>query len=90
MSSEESGYDGVTLYRRPLPWMRSKYSNSLKALDKIYYNRLSAKPKGMVRQREEGEPSERPAPSSPLQFIVEDENQDPNSSVTSLEDNASA
>ena len=77
MSSEKSGDDGVILYRRVLPWLKPKYSNSLKALDKVYYNTLSAKSKGMVRRREDGEASGRPVPSNPLQFAVMDENEDP-------------
>ena len=89
MSSEESGEDGVTLYRRGLPWLKRKYSNCLKTLDKVHYNGLSAKSKGMVKKREDGEASERPIPSDPLQFVVADENEDPgdlNSSLTSTED----
>ena len=46
MSSEESSDDSVTLYRRGLPWLKRKYSNSLKALDKVHFNGLSAKSKG--------------------------------------------
>lgn len=71
VSSEDSGGDGdVTLYRRPLSWIKSKYANSLKALDKVYYDSLSAKSKGMVRKREDGLPSEREVPSKPLDFVV--------------------
>ena len=68
MSSEDSGDENTTLYRRPLPWMKSKYSNSMKLLDRIYYNGLSAKSKGMVRNREDGETSERPLPKKVLDF----------------------
>ena len=70
VSSEESSDENTVLVRRPLPWLKSKYSNSLGMLDKIYYENLSKKSKGMVRQREEGEPSERPAPLNPLEYAV--------------------
>ena len=89
MSSEESGDDGVTLHRRGLSWLKRKYSNCLKALDKVHYNGLSAKSKGMVKRREDGEASERPIPPDALQFAVVDENENPgdlNSSITSTED----
>ena len=89
MSSEESGDDGVTLYRQGLPWLKRKYSSCLKALDKVHYKGLSAKSKGMVKRREDGEASERPVPSDPLHFAVVDENEDLgdlNSSLTSTED----
>ena len=84
MSTEESSDDSVTLYMRGLPWLKQKYSNSLKALNKVHFNGLSAKSKGMVKRREEGEAS---VPCNVLQFAV-DENEDPadlNSSVTSTE-----
>lgn len=75
MSSEESDSEGVILHKRPLPWLKSKYSNSLHLLDTLYFRSLSKKSKGMVRQREDGEPSERPAPLSPLPYaLVVDEN----------------
>lgn len=75
MSSEESGDEGITLIKRPLPWLKAKYSNSLHFLDQLYFERLSRKSKGMVRQRENGEPSERPAPSNPLSYaVIADEN----------------
>lgn len=83
VSSEESGDDGVTLYRRKLPWMKPKYTRCLKTLDKIHFNTLSAKSKGMIRPREEGSPSERPIPESLLEFAIDstllshDENVDP-------------
>lgn len=84
MSSEESGDDGVTIFTRSLTWLKPKYSNSLKKLDTIYYNGLSAKSKGMVRQRQSGEPSERCLPSDPLSFaIVEDQDSSLNSSLNS-------
>ena len=67
MSSEESNDESVILVQCPLPWLKSKYCNSLKMLDKIHYENLSKKSKGMVRRREEGEPSERPIPLKPLE-----------------------
>lgn len=70
ISSEESGDDNIILYRRPLQWMKSKYSNSMKVLDKLHYKSLSTKSKAMFRKREVGEPSERPVPSQPLQFAI--------------------
>ena len=88
MSSEESGDNAVTLYRRRLPWLKWKYSNCLKAFDKVHFNSLSAKSKGMVKKREDGETSERSTSSDPPQFILTDENEDPsdlNSSITSME-----
>ena len=55
--------------------MKSNYSNNLKT-DKICYNGLSTKSKGMVRKRGDGEPSERPW-QMPLQFaVVTDESLD--------------
>ena len=89
MSSEESGDDGVTLYRRGLPWLKRKYANCLKVLDKVHYNGLSAKSKGIMKRHEDGEASERPVPPDALPFAVMDENEDPgdpNSLVTSTED----
>ena len=79
ISSEESGDESVdesvVLYTRPLPWLKSKYRNSLHLLDKIHFNSLSRKSKGMVRQRKIGEPSQRSLPAKPLDFcIVNDEN----------------
>ena len=75
-------HDGVTIRTRPLAWLKQKYSGSLKKLDTIYYNGLSAKSKGMVRQRQQGEPSVRSVPSDPLSFTIE--NQDSlNSSINS-------
>lgn len=68
MSSEESGDDGVTLYRRGLPWLKRKYANCLKMLDKVHYNGLSAKSKGMVKKCEDGEASERPVPGHQMHF----------------------
>ena len=80
VSSEESSDENTVLVRRPLPWLKPKYSNSLGMLDKIYYESLSKKSKGMVRQREEGEPSERPAPLNPLEYaVINDENVHSNS-----------
>ena len=70
MSSKESHSEGVILRERPLTWLKSKYVNSLHFLDTLYYGNLSKKSKGMVRKREEGEPSERPAPLSPLSYAV--------------------
>ena len=84
MSSEDSSDESVILFTRPLTWLKSKYSNSLKKLDTIHYNKLSSKSKGMVRQRQCGEPSERPLPSKPLSFAVNVEDQDSlNSSINS-------
>lgn len=72
ISSEESGDDQITLYRRPLSWMKPKYSSSMRLLDQIYYEGLSAKSKGMVRNREDGETSEKPVPRNPLEFVVKE------------------
>ena len=89
MSSEDSNSDsnttdgGRVLLRRPLPWLKSKYSNSLHHLDKLHYASLLKKSKGMIRTRRRGQPSERSAPSKPLSFaIVADENV-PNSTLGS-------
>ena len=84
VSSEESGDEGVAIFTRPLVWLKSKYSTSLKKLDTIHYNGLSAKSKGMVRQRQCGEPSERPLPSKPLSFAVAIELEDQDSLNSSL------
>ena len=74
ISSEESGDESaderVVLYTRPLPWLKSKYSNSLHLLDKIHFNSLSQKSKGMVRQWKTGEPSERSFSAKPLDVCV--------------------
>ena len=89
ISSEESGDDQITLYRRPLSWMKSKYSSSMKLLDQTYYESLSAKSKGMVRNREDGEPSQRLLPQNHLEFavIAENDNESPlNTSTASTTD----
>ena len=85
VSSEESGDDGIILYRRPLSWMKSKYSNSVKALDRIYYESLSTKSKAMFRKREVGEPSERPVPLQPLEFAVVSNNSESLDTSTDFE-----
>lgn len=82
VSSEESDDDGVTIHTRPLAWLKQKYSNSLKKLDTIYYNGLSAKSRGMVRKRLQGQASERSVPSDPLSFAIEDQDS-LNSSINS-------
>ena len=43
--------------RQGLAWLKRKYSNCLKMFDKVHYNGLSAKSKGVVKRSEDGEAS---------------------------------
>ena len=88
MSSEESGddEDGRPVYtRRPLSWLKPKYRKSLRCLDSLHYEFLTAKSKQMSRKRSDGEPSNRTYPTNaPSYLLVEAiEPDDLDSSITS-------
>lgn len=61
----------------------------MRMLDTIHYNGLSTKSKGMVRKREDSQPSDRIIPANPLQFVIIPEMADENlldTSTASTED----
>ena len=74
------------MYTRPLPWLKTKYAESLQELDKLWYEGLSAKGKKMTRNRLRSASSDRPKPSNAPDYLInDDDNRDddhstPNSS----------
>ena len=72
VSSEESDNDGdFPLYRRrPLSWLRSKYSRSLRQLDDMHFKSLSPRSRQMYRKRTDGEQSQRLPPSDAPPFLL--------------------
>ena len=70
VSSEESGDDDHKIYRRPLPWLKSKYHKSLRQLDKFYHDSLTPRAKLMYRSREDGEPSVREQPNDAPEYLL--------------------
>lgn len=86
VSSEESGEeeDRPVYLRRPLTWLKPKYRKSLRHLDKIHYQSLSAKSKQVYRIRCDGVASQRSPPAGvPTYLLVEDDDDDLNSSIAS-------
>lgn len=84
VSSEDSGEDEMTIYRRPLLWLKPKYHKSLRQLDKIHYDSLSTRARRMYRKRVDGEPSPRVQPVNAPEYItVSTPSEDLNSSVNS-------
>ena len=72
MSSEESGSDedDVTLQRKPLPWLKTKYRTCLRKLDALHYKSLSQKSKTMCRKRVEGIQSTRCQPDNCPAYLI--------------------
>ena len=86
ISSEDSGEeDERPVYiRRQLAWLKPKYRKSLRHLDKLHYQSLSAKSRQMCRVRCDGDPSQRsPPPGTQSYLLVGDDDVDLDSSVLS-------
>ena len=71
VSSEESDNDGdFPLYRRPLSWLRNKYSRSLRQIDDMHFKSLSPRSRQMYRKRTDGEQSQRLLPTDAPPFLL--------------------
>ena len=70
VSSEDSEDDAMTIRRRPLKWLKTKYHKSLRQLDTIHMDSLSPRAKRMCRKRVDGEPSARPPPENAPDYIL--------------------